>query len=132
MNRVISILKDVYGKPVFELKLFFIKILSITKTTSEHFNVYLLYIPLFRVIKSKNRFGINLLLFTWLFKIVFLPFYLFKVVHNNYQTKLLFGKKNFVEIMHSSEKKGIRIFNKNVYSYEILTPYSFPSSKFKG
>jgi len=132
MHWIISNLKDVYGKPVFDLKFFFIKIFSITKTTPEHINVYLLYIPLLRIIRSKNKFGINLLLFTWLFKIIFFPFIALSIQHNSFYTRILIKNKNLFEILHSSNNKGVKIFNKNFYSCTVREPYNFPTVRFKG
>lgn len=132
MKKIIDKFKEVYGKPVFHLRILFIRIFSVTKTCAEHYNIYILYIPVFRIIKSKTKLAINLLIFTWMYKLWLAFIHQFTFVKNPKNKLFMFRKRPVLEIMTAPNYKGFKIFGKNIYSVTVREPFKFSTASFKG
>lgn len=105
---LIQFAKTIRGKKLYELKIFGIQIYLITTTYKSHYNVFLFYLPLFRIEKDRNRFAINILPFVWLYKFIT-------------GWRLVFLEKGF----------KITFLNRTVFEDVIVEPYKFPAACFK-
>lgn len=120
-------IKRLYGQPVFQLKIFFINIFSVTKYYGD-INIYILYLPFLRILKSKNRYGINLLVLAWIFDFISG----LNISKDNRATKFNFHSHALIECVKSPEFKGIKICGRNFYSITVKKPFNFPTAAFKG
>ena len=131
--KLIDKLKEVRGNHVVaQLKLFGIQLFRICKTSPIHINVYILYVPLFRIVLSKQRFEIHLLVVVWLYKFLVALGNNLRITANGDTAILQYAKKNIIEFSHNGKEKALKIVGKNIVGSYYLEPYEFPSAKFVG
>ena len=131
--KFIDKLKEVRGNQVVaQLKLFGIQLLRICKTNPIHINVYILYIPIFRIVLSKQRFEIHLLVVVWLYKFLVALGNNLRITANEDTTILRYAKKNLIEFSHSEKDHALKIAGRNLIGTYYLKPFEFPTAMFKG
>lgn len=131
--KLIDKLSEIRGKQVVaQLKLFGIQLFRICKTNPIHINVYILYIPILRIVWSKQRFEIHLLVVVWLYKFLVALGNNLRITANKETTILRYAKKSLVEFSHNDKEKALKFIGKNIIGSYYLEPYQFPSAKFKG
>lgn len=105
-------LKHICGKKKFSFKLFGVPVLTITERDKYHFNVFILFLPLFQIMTGPKHHMVNILLFVWLLKII----------------KYLFSGWSFVDQPRFTR---LAFCGKTVYEQRIIEPYKFPSTTFR-
>lgn len=131
--KLIDKLKEVRGNQVVaQFKLFGIQIFRICKTNPIHTNVYILYIPLFRIVRSKQRFEIHLLIITWLYKLLVAIGNNLRITSNKDTTMLRYAKKNLIEFTHNEKERAVKVAGKNLIGRYSYVPFQFPTAMFKG
>lgn len=131
--KLIDKLKEVRGNQVVaQLKLFGIQIFRICKTNPIHTNVYVLYIPLFRIVQSKQRFEIHLLIITWLYKFLVAIGNNLRITSNKDTTMLRYAKKNLFEFTHNEKERAVKVAGKNLIGKYNYVPFQFHTAMFKG
>ncbi len=123
-----DILKKIRGNPIFQFKIFGISLICVAKPSEDNVNIFLLYIPFLRIIVSKTRFGLNLLVLAWIFDFI----NGLNILKENGSKKLRCNNRILIEHMNSPHSKGVKIFGKNLYSVTVKEPYKFPNTAFKG
>lgn len=121
-------LKKIRGNPVFQFKIFGIPLICVAKPSAENVNIFLLYIPFLRIITSKTRFGLNILILAWIMDFV----NGLNIVKENGSKKLRCNNHVLIEYMNSPHSKGVKILGKNLYTVTVKEPYKFPNTAFKG
>lgn len=131
--KLIDKLSEIRGKQVVaQLKLFGIQLFRICKTNPIHINVYILYIPILRIVWSKQRFEIHLLVVVWLYKFLVALGNNLRITANKDTTILRYAKKNLIEFSHNEKERAIKIAGKNLFGTYFLQPFEFPTAMFKG
>lgn len=131
--KFIDKLKEIRGKQVVaQLKLFGIQLFRICKTNPIHINVYILYIPLLRIVWSKQRFEIHLLVIVWLYKFLVALGNNLRITANKDTTILRYNNKHLIEFSHNHNEKAFKVAGKNIIGLYYCEPYQFPTANFKG
>lgn len=105
--------KKLIGKEYMSFGIGFLKLLLITKIEEKKWNVFLLYLPLFRIEKIKGICRFNLLFFVWIQRMI-----------------------KYLILDWRVEKKAdsytLRLANHEIYSATIVKPYNFPTASWRG
>lgn len=105
-------IKRICGTNKFSFKLFGIPLLTVTKRDINHFNVFIFFLPLLQIVTGPKAHMINILLLTWILKII----------------KYLFTGWSFVD---QPEFKRFAFCGKTIYEKRVVEPYKFPSTTFR-
>lgn len=117
MKTLKNIMRSLYmkarGNAIWELKLFGVQLVLIAQPDKWHTNVFLFYIPVLRIDTEPTKFGINLLILTWFYKVI----------------KYMFTKWEYVR-----KENEIQLFfcGLNVYHRKDVVPFRFPTAMFRG
>lgn len=113
LSNMWSRIRRARGEKKVEIKILGIQLLLIAKPGAHNWNIFVLYIPLLRVDISPKSVGMNLLLFTWIYKAL----------------RNLFTKW---EITKSKNSVQLRFCGVPLYRRTEVTPWRFPSAMFHG
>lgn len=111
-QKLVTRFKRARGDKAWELRLFGIQLFLIAQPDKQHINVFILYIPFLRIDCEPTKFGINLLVLTWLFKAVKYAFTKWRIIQTKSEMRIVFC--------------GF-----NVYQRQDVAPYKFPSAQFR-
>ena len=128
MKKLIVFFKKIFGQVIFKIGILGVQIFSITKVKPECFNIYILYLPCFRIRKSKSTFGFNLLLFSWLYDF----FASFKIFQSVDSWGLSFGQHRLFERIRNESINALKICGRNFYGVYKKEAYKFSTAAFKG
>lgn len=112
-SKFAALIRRARGKKVVEIKFLGIQLFLIAKPGEHNWNIFLLYLPLFRFDAAPHRYGFNLLVLTWVFKVL----------------RNLFTKWELVRTANSTH---LRFCGISLYRRTEVVPYRFPSSLFRG
>jgi hypothetical protein len=101
------------GEKYIEIKFLGIQLLLIAHPGIHSTNIFILYLPVLRIDTAPSRFGINLLLLTWSYKIL----------------RNLFTKWEYVK---QPEKTELKFCSIALYRRSESVPWRFPSAMFHG
>ena len=128
MDKVKTFFKKIFGQIIFKISILGVQIFSITKVNSECFNVYVFYLPCFRIRKSQSLFCFNLLVLSWLYDFL-KSFGISKTIDTEV---FLFGEYHLIERIHNASTNALKVCNKNFYGVYRKEAFKFSTAKFKG
>ncbi len=108
-----ALAKRARGEKHIEIKFLGIQLLLIAHPGIHNTNIFILYLPVLRIDTEPTRFGINLLLFTWIYKVL----------------RNLFTKWEYVK---QPERTELKFCSVALYRRSEAVPWRFPSAMFHG
>lgn len=109
----LSGIKKLIGKENRSFGIGFLKIFLITQIEEGKWNIFLFFLPLFRIEKNKGVCKFNLLFFVWVQRLIMY---------------LVFGWS----VERKANSYVLRLANHVIYRATIVKPYNFPSALWRG
>lgn len=109
LKKANDIMHQLQGKILYQMKVLGVQIFMVSKPQPSQYNVFLLFIPVLRIVWERSRFSINILLFSW--------------VHNLLRE---------IKVEKTKESFRISLLGKSILKTTQSRPYDFPATKFKG
>lgn len=111
-NMIRAVVKRALGEKNFAFTILGIPVVSVTKRDANHFNLFLLILPLLQIVTGPKTHTIHILLLAWIWK----------------GFKYLFTGWSFIK---SPEFTQFAFCGKAIYEKRVDESYKFPSTAFK-